>query len=108
MTRKNQSSRRASTRLRTADHVIRHQCEIRNIHPGRILIIARDIGKDVHVLFGQTANGEEVIPPTRFASLESGLTEVTTQLDALLASGQYDLAILGHEPTSIYHPRDAQ
>jgi hypothetical protein len=33
----------------------------------------------------------------------SGFERVTSVLDGLLNSGQYDRVVLGHEPTGIYH-----
>lgn len=77
--------------------------EIRQYHPQRVLIVALDIGKDVHHLYIRTGAYEEVVPPTKIASLASGYQQVIEIVDALLASGRYDLVLLGHEPTGVYH-----
>ena len=77
--------------------------EIRQYHPARILIVALDIGKDVHHLYIRTGAQEEVVPPTKIASLAAGYQQVIAIVDELLASGAYDLVLLGHEPTGVYH-----
>ncbi len=77
--------------------------EIRQYHPARVLIVALDIGKDVHHIYIRTGAYEELVAPTKIASLASGYQQVIDILDALLASGNYDLVLLGHEPTGVYH-----
>lgn len=77
--------------------------EIRQHHPQRILLVALDIGKDVHHLYIRTAAHQEIVPPTKIPTISRGYQQVITQLDRLLASGAYDLVLLGHEPTGIYH-----
>ncbi|MGE0116281.1 MAG: transposase [Steroidobacteraceae bacterium] len=77
--------------------------EIRQYHPQRVLIVALDIGKDVHHIYSRTGAYEEVVAPTKIASLASGYQQVIERIDELLASGNYDLVLLGHEPTGVYH-----
>lgn len=77
--------------------------EIHQYHPARILIVALDIGKDVHHLYLRTGADEELLPPTKIASLAAGYQQVIAIVDELMASGAYDLVLLGHEPTGVYH-----
>ena len=77
--------------------------EIHQYHPARVLVVALDIGKDVHHLYIRTGAYEELLPPTKIASLAAGYQQVIAVVDELLASGHYDLVLLGHEPTGVYH-----
>lgn len=77
--------------------------ELRQYHPQRVLLVALDIGKDVHHLYIRTGAYEEVVAPMKIASLASGYQQVIEIVDRLLASGNYDLVLLGHEPTGVYH-----
>lgn len=77
--------------------------EIRRYHPARILVVALDIGKDVHYLYLRTVAGVEVAAPRKISTLAAGYAQVIAQVDELLASGAYDLVLLGHEPTGVYH-----
>jgi transposase len=63
-----------------------------------------DIGKNVH-WFGAYAGFDlqEVVSPFKVRSDRQGFGLVTTMLDALLACGEYEQVVLGHEPTGIYH-----
>lgn len=79
------------------------RAEIRRCAPDRVLIAALDIGKDVNVLYLRTAAEVDLLAPTEVATLASGFTQVTAALDQHLASGAFDLALLGHEPTGVYH-----
>ena len=69
----------------------------------RLLLVALDIGKDVHVAHARTAAGATILAPTRLSTLAHGFDTFTAHLDAWLASGAYDLVRLGHEPTGVYH-----
>jgi transposase len=73
------------------------------LSPERVLIVALDIGKDVHVVYARTAAGCELLPPTKLATRASGWQTFTAHLDAWLTSGAYALVRLGHEPTGVYH-----
>lgn len=77
--------------------------ELRQYHPARILLVALDIGKDVHHLYIRTVAGDEVVAPQQIMSLASGYVAFVELLDGLLASGNYDLVLVGHEPTGVYH-----
>ncbi len=79
------------------------QAELRQADPERVLISAWDIGKDVHMWFVRTVAGEVLVAPTKVASLASGYQQMRQALDGLLASGRFDLAVFGHEPTGVYH-----
>jgi transposase len=79
------------------------QAEIRCHAPHRVLLVALDIGKDVHVLTLRTAAGTVLLPPTELDTLASGFASLTALLDQHLASGAFDLVLLGHEPTGVYH-----
>lgn len=79
------------------------RAEIRRLAPERVLIAALDIGKDVNVLYLRTAAEVDLLAPTEVATLASGFKQVTTALDQHLTSGAFDLAVLGHEPTGVYH-----
>jgi hypothetical protein len=80
-----------------------NRAEIRRYPPERVLIAALDIGKDVNVIYLRTAAELDLLAPTEVATLASGFKHVTTALDQHLASGAFDLAVLGHEPTGVYH-----
>ena len=77
--------------------------ELRSFPPQRVLLVAIDIGKDVHVLTFRSASGDVVLPPTPFSSLACDFERFAALLQQHLASGQFDLVILGHEPTGVYH-----
>jgi transposase len=79
------------------------QSEIHRLDPSRVLLVALDIGKDVHVLTLRTAAGDELLPPTELDTLGSGFAFLSSLLDLHLASGAFDLVLLGHEPTGVYH-----
>lgn len=73
------------------------------LSPERVLLVALDIGKDVHLAYARTGQGAEVLPPTLLATRQDGFATFTAHVDAWLTGGQYDLVRLGHEPTGIYH-----
>lgn len=77
--------------------------EIRQVPPDQLLVAALDIGKDVNVVYLCTGAGRDLLPPTTVATLASGFAQVTVALDAQLSAGGFRLALLGHEPTGIYH-----
>lgn len=79
------------------------RAELASHDPQRVLIAAWDIGKDVHMLYVRTLAGEVLLAPTKVASLATGYAWTRQQLDAYLHSGCYDLALMGHEPTGVYH-----
>lgn len=77
--------------------------EVRQNSGRRTLIVALDVGKDVHYLYMRTGAYEEVLPPCKISSLGQSYEAVVAQVDRELASGRYDLVLVGHEPTGIYH-----
>jgi transposase len=77
--------------------------EVRQYHPARILVVALDVGKDVHHLYIRSGAYVEVVAPTKISSLAAGYGQVIEVVDGLMASGAYDLVLLGHEPTGVYH-----
>lgn len=77
--------------------------ELRQHHPNRVAVAALDIGKDVHHLYIRTAAHEDIVPPTKIPAIRDGYQQVIRHVDDLLARGAYDLLVLGHEPTGIYH-----
>lgn len=78
------------------------RAEIRQLPPERVAVAALDIGKNVHVGHLASLCGP-IMPAVKLPTLEVGFERFTKGLDELLASGQHDLIILGHEPTGIYH-----
>ncbi|MCB0187486.1 MAG: IS110 family transposase [Caldilineaceae bacterium] len=77
--------------------------ELRHYHPRRVLLVALDIGKDVHHLYIRTVAGDEIVAPRKLVSVASGYQELLALLDEFLAKGDYDLVLVGHEPTGVYH-----
>ncbi len=88
----------ASNRLLREAHA-----EIRQIAPQRLLIAALDIGKDINVPHIVTGVGETLLAPRKLSTLASGYQFFVGKLDQFIATGDYDLVLLGHEPTGIYH-----
>ena len=68
------------------------------------LFVVLDIGKNVHWL-GAYAGFElqPVMDPLELRSDRHGFDQVTAVIDGLLACGRYERAVLGHEPTGVYH-----
>jgi hypothetical protein len=79
------------------------RAELAGCDARRVMIAAWDIGKDVHMLYVRTLAGEVLLAPTKVASLATGYAWARQQLDEGLHSGRYDLVLLGHEPTGVYH-----
>lgn len=77
--------------------------ELRQHHPARVFIAASDIDKDVHMIYIGTLAGEVLLPPTKVSSLAEGYALTKGRIDRHLHSGAFDLAVLGNEPTGIYH-----
>lgn len=79
------------------------RAEVRRQAPQRVLLVALDVGKDVHMLSMRTAADEEVLAPTKVPSLAEGYAFFQRQVQTALDSEAYDLVLIGHEPTGIYH-----
>lgn len=68
------------------------------------LFVTLDIGKNVNWLAAYAGyNLKPVVQPLEVRSDRAGFQQVTAVIDSLLASGQYEQVVLGHEPTGIYH-----
>ena len=68
------------------------------------LFVTLDIGKNVHWCAAYAGYElKTVVEPFKVRSDRSGFERVTGIIDHLLASGEYDRVVLGHEPTGIYH-----
>ncbi len=93
-------SKRAFAFVRTGEEAER---ELRQYHPARVLVVALDIGKDVHYLYMRTASGREVMAPESLSALAPGFAALVQRLDTAIASGEYELVLIGHEPTGVYH-----
>ncbi len=79
------------------------RADIRTVAPHRILVASLDVGKDVDVPYFSTLTGQVLVAPLKIQTLKSGYDFFTQKLDQLLASGHFDLILMGHEPTGIYH-----
>jgi hypothetical protein len=75
-----------------------------SITPGT-LIIALDIGKNVHWFGCYWYDGRpvEVTPPQKVRSDTVGFAHFTATVDALLASGRFPAGVIGNEHTGVYH-----
>jgi len=67
------------------------------------LVIAADIGKNVHWLGCYDGRLNLLVEPYKLRSDLNGFREMTKTVDPLLSSGRFRQAILGHEFTGIYH-----
>ena len=67
------------------------------------LIIAFDIGKNVHWLGCYDGRLNELIAPHKLRSDSQGFTQATTEIDPLLQSGCFRCGVLGNEFTGVYH-----
>lgn len=68
------------------------------------LFVTLDIGKNVHWLGAYAGYDlKAVMEPLKVRSDQSGFERVTAVIDGLLACGDYQQVVLGHEPTGVYH-----
>jgi len=67
------------------------------------LIVALDMGKNVHWLGCYDGLLQVIEAPHKVRSDLIGFDEAASLIDHLLASGQYQRSILGHECTGVYH-----
>jgi hypothetical protein len=67
------------------------------------LVIAADIGKNVHWLGCYDGRLNVLVEPHKLRSHLDGFHQMTDTVDPLLASGRFRQAILGHEFTGVYH-----
>ena len=75
-----------------------------SIIPGT-LIIALDIGKNVHWFGCYRYEGRpvEIIPPQKVRSDTVGFAQFIATVDRLLASGRFPAGVIGNEHTGVYH-----
>lgn len=76
---------------------------VADLDPDRILCLPLDIGKNVHWMQAETGAGRVLHPPEPLLSDQSGYTYWHQWVLSHLSGGAFDLAIVGHEPTGIYH-----
>ena len=69
----------------------------------RTLVVLLDIGKNVHWLTALTAASRELIPPRKLPATWNGLRRFFELVEPLIHSPDFDLVLLGHEPTGVYH-----
>jgi hypothetical protein len=69
----------------------------------RVLILLLDIGKNVHWATALTAAGQELAQPFKLPTTRTGLNRFLALADPLIGSSRFDLVLLGHEPTGVYH-----
>ena len=77
--------------------------EVYQYAPQRVLLVALDMGKDVHVTMMRTLAEQLLLPPTKLPTLATGYACFRGWLLGAVASGRYDLVLVGHEPTGVYH-----
>ena len=69
----------------------------------RTLVVLLDIGKNVHWLTALTAASRELIRPCKLPATRTGLNRFFELVEPLIHSSDFDLVLLGHEPTGVYH-----
>jgi len=69
----------------------------------RTLVVLLDIGKNVHWLTVLTAASRELIRPRKLPATRTGLRRFFGLVEPLIHSSDFDLVLLGHEPTGVYH-----
>src|SRR5258705_6082372 len=70
----------------------------------RIVYFVLDIGKNVHWLVAYTGPQQAlVVAPRKVRTNQAGFDQTAELLQGVLSSGQFDVVMLGHEPTGIYH-----
>ena len=67
------------------------------------LIVSLDIGKNVHCLGCFDGQLNEIVAPHDLRSDLNGFAQFQAVVDPLLASGRYTQALIGNEPTGVYH-----
>ncbi len=88
---------------RHADRVAVFRQRLARIGYDRVLILLLDIGKNVHWATALTAAGEELARPFKLPTTRTGLNRFLALADPLIDSSRFDLVLLGHEPTGVYH-----
>lgn len=67
------------------------------------LVIAMDIGKNVHWLGCYDGRLNVLVEPHKLCSHLDGFRQMTATVEPLLTGGRFRQAILGHEHTGVYH-----
>ena len=67
------------------------------------LLIALDIGKNVHWLGCYDGQLTELVAPHEVRTDLAGFAHFRQTVDPLLESGQFNFALMGNEPTGVYH-----
>ncbi len=67
------------------------------------LLIALDIGKNVHWLGCYDGQLTELVAPHKVRTDLGGFAHFQQTVDPLLESGRFDYALIGNEPTGVYH-----
>jgi transposase len=67
------------------------------------LIIAFDIGKNVHWLGCYDGRLNVLVAPHKLRSDRTGFQQATAQIDPLLTSGRFRRSVIGNEYTGVYH-----
>lgn len=67
------------------------------------LIIAFDIGKNVHWLGCYDGRLTELVAPHKLRSDQTGFAQATATIDPLLTSGRFRRSVMGNEFTGVYH-----
>lgn len=80
-----------------------HQACVANLPPERIVYVTLDIGKNAHWSRADSGSGRMVRSPQEFSTTQEGYLRWRQQLGSYLSGDEYDLVILGHEPTGVYH-----
>jgi transposase len=76
---------------------------VAGLDPDRILYLPLDVGKNVNWMRADTGAGRVVHPPRELTTDQKGYRYWQQCLLSYLTGGQFDLLIVGHEPTGIYH-----
>ncbi len=72
--------------------------------PTRVAYFPFDIGKNVHWFAASTGSAlQPVWPPRKVRATQAGFDEAATALTDLLAGGEFEQSLMGHEPTGLYH-----
>jgi hypothetical protein len=80
-----------------------YAARVAGLDPARIVFMPLDIGKNVHWMRADTAAGRQMHEAKALTSDQAGYRYWRKLLRAYLTSGQFDLAVVGHEPTGVYH-----
>jgi hypothetical protein len=86
-----------------ADRVTAFRQRLAHLGLSRVLVVLLDIGKNVHWMRADTGAGRVVHRPKKLLSNRTGYTYWRQCAFSWLTGGQFDLLVIGNEPTGIYH-----